>query len=113
MACFTAAVAEAIVVHGIRKTIENKHPTLAGKLQKLVTLLLSGSFLLMIEHIWHGEITFYYPFLTAMNSPEDTLEMFYEILSVGGCIDIAVTSVWFVIYCLSDLLKKGNIAKEA
>lgn len=113
MACFTAAVAEALVVHGIRKTVEKNHPTLAGKLQKLVSLLLSGSFLLMIEHIWHGEITFFYPFLTAMNSPEDTKEMLYEILTVGGNIDIAITSLWFVLYCLADLIKSVKKVKEA
>ena len=113
MACFTAAVAQAIVVHGIKKTVEKNHTSLALKLQKLVTLLLSGSFLLMIEHIWHGEITFYYPFLTAMNSPEDTKEMLYEILTVGGCIDVAITSVWFLLYCLSDLVKSVKTVKEA
>jgi hypothetical protein len=57
-------------------------------------MLLGGSFLLMIEHVWHGEITYFPPFLTAMNNPEDTAEMIHEILTVGVSMDVALTVSW-------------------
>ena len=105
MACFSACVAEAIVAFGVKKTLEhhekavgtyNEH-SLSNKLSLLIKMLLGGSLLLLVAHIWHGEISFFYPFLTAMNSPEDTQEMLHEILTVGGSMDLAITSVWAVI----------------
>ena len=57
MACFTACVAEAIVAYGVKKVVASSKNTkvnsFAPKLQKLINLLLSGSFLLLIEHVWH------------------------------------------------------------
>ena len=104
MACFVACVAQALICHGIKKSVEHhekvnsKAPVLSKKLSLLVKMLLSGSFLLMIEHIFHGEIVPFYPFLTAMNDPEDTREMLYEILTLGGSMDVAITAVW-ALYC--------------
>ena len=64
---------------------------------------------MMIEHIFHGEIVPFYPFLTAMNDPEDTREMLYEILTVGGSMDVAITAVW-ALYCyVSDAV---SVKKE-
>lgn len=103
MACFTACVAEALIAYGIKKTVEHKEKAdgicmdgsqLSAKISKLVKLLLGGSFLLLIEHVWHGEIVPFYPFLTAMSNPEDTREMLYEIITVGGCMDLFITAIW-------------------
>ena len=98
MACFTACVAEALVVFGVKKTIEKKHPTLSKKLTTLIYMLLSGSLLLMVEHIYHGEITYLYPFLTALKDPADTQVMLKEIVTVGVCMDLVMTALWAIYY---------------
>lgn len=115
MACFTACVAEALVAYGVKKVVaksnHQKVRAFSGKVQKLINLLLSGSFLLLIEHVWHGEIVPFYPFFTAASDPESTRVMINEILTIGVSMDIAVTVIWFVAYILVPKFKKqGAIA---
>ena len=40
-------------------------------------MLFGGSFLLAAEHVYHGEVVFYPPFLTAMENSEATAEMLH------------------------------------
>lgn len=105
MACFTAAIAELAVVAVIKKRVEKKEKlmgvkegkiALSVKLSWLMNLLWGGIFLLAIEHIWHGEIVPWFPFLTAMQNPQDTKMMLEEILTIGGCIDLFIPFVWFI-----------------
>ena len=115
MACFTACVAEVLVAYGVKKVVaksnHQKVRAFSGKIQKLINLLLSGSFLLLIEHVWHGEIVPFYPFFTAAKDPESTRVMINEILTIGVSMDIAVTVIWFVAYILVPKFKKqGAIA---
>lgn len=113
MACFTACVAEALVAYGVKKVVaksnHQKVRAFSGKIQKLINLLLSGSFLLLIEHVWHGEIVPFYPFLTAANDPESTRVMINEILTVGLSMDLTVTAVWFAAYILIPKLKHQEV----
>jgi hypothetical protein len=39
--------------------------------------------LLAFEHLWHGEIVPWPPFLTAMNNPADIAPMLHEIATIG------------------------------
>ena len=113
MACFTACVAEALVAYGVKKVVaksnHQKVRAFSGKIQKLINLLLSGSFLLLIEHVWHGEIVPFYPFFTAASDPESTRVMVNEILTVGVAMDVAVTAVWFVAYILVPKLAHKEV----
>ncbi|MGN0916213.1 MAG: hypothetical protein ACI4NE_07685 [Succinivibrio sp.] len=113
MACFTACVAEALIVYGVKKTIDHSNNNgirdLASKLFFLVKLLLGGSFLLLIEHVWHGEIVPYYPFLTAASNPDDFNEMLHEIMTVGLTMDVVITTFWFVACILPGLVKRRSV----
>lgn len=115
MACFLAAVAESAVVYGIRKTVQSHHSERAqdwaGKLGILINMLLGGSFLLMIEHAWHGEIAWTFPFLTAMKDPDGTSAMIREIMTVGASMDLALTSAWAV-WALASSISSRNAARE-
>ncbi len=112
MACFIAAVAEGAVVYTLKRHLEHKAaaagraaPPLVKKLSVLLTLLLGGSFLLLIEHVWHGEIVPFYPFLTAMESPEQTRVMLHEIMTVGLSMDLLLTLVWGIGCLAADILQ--------
>ena len=121
MACFTATVAEAVVVKVIEKVEEKKeikaaeggakaevstHIPFSRKLKWLTSLLIGGSFLLAFEHVWHGEVVPWFPFLTAMNNPEDAAEMFSEIATVGVCMAALVTLVWVGMCIAADAIVK-------
>lgn len=131
MACFVAPVAEAIIVTIVKKRIEKKEGKIAPKhngttvfgteekisipfsrkLGWLTKLLWGGSFLLAIEHIWHGEVVPWPPFLTAMNNPADVGPMLQEIATVGVTMAILVTAVWGVMLLVANHLEhKANKA---
>ncbi|MBR6293583.1 MAG: hypothetical protein IKR54_03230 [Lachnospiraceae bacterium] len=112
MACFTVSLAEAIVVKVVQKKIAKKEKLAAEKnditaqkplipmstrLGWLSKLLFGGSALLAFEHVWHGEIVPWFPFITAMNDPADAMEMLTEIGTVGVGMAALVTGIWFVI----------------
>lgn len=69
---------------------------LMTRLRVLSNLLWGGCFLLLIEHIWHGEIVPWFPFFTAVQTPDGTLEMFGEIATVGTTMAVVVTIAWVV-----------------
>lgn len=128
MACFVAPVAEAIVVSVIKKVVEKKEKNIKSnqkegrkatesyiswgrKLSWLNTMLWGGAFLLMIEHIWYGEIVFYPPFLTEMNSTSEMIQMFHEIAQVGTSMSIFITVVWAVIVVIAETAMKHKSTK--
>jgi hypothetical protein len=98
MACFLAPVGEAIVMTVVQKVVE-KGAGAAGsawprRLGWLNRMLWGGSILLAFEHLWHGEIVPWPPFLTAMKNPADVGPMLREIATVGLVMAVAVTTVW-------------------
>jgi hypothetical protein len=116
MACFIVPGTEAVVTTIVTKVIENKEKKEAAekleqgvsvaefnkehfssKLKRLNYLLWGGSGLLAFEHLWHGEIQPFFPFLTAASNPADTAEMLHEMSTVGVSMAVLVTAVWGVI----------------
>lgn len=120
MACFVVSAAEAVVVtalqhHEARKeqqrSAEDKalttgaltteapanasHIPMSRRLSWLSNMLWGGSALLAFEHVWHGEVTPWFPFLTAMNSAEDAAAMLHEMATAGVCMALLVTAAWF------------------
>ena len=128
MACFLVSAAEAVVVKTIEKAEENKEIKsaengevsaeeikipLSRKLKWLSSMLVGGAVLLAFEHVWHGEVVPYFPFLTAMSSPADMAEMFHEMATVGVCMAVLVTAVWAAICVCADMMvKKAAGSKE-
>ena len=133
MACFLAPAAEAVVATVAKKIIEkkeqenervsidaeqipvaeeNKKCKFSTKLGWLTNLLGGGSFLLLIEHIWHGEVVPWAPFLTAMGSPEDTQEMLGEIATVGTSMAALITVVWVAMVVVVKVKESGEAKKQ-
>ncbi len=128
MACFLVSAAEAAVVKVVEKTEEKreikaieegKHVDelkipLSRKLRWLTNMLIGGAFLLMFEHIWHGEIVAWFPFLTAMENAEDAAEMFHEMATVGVTMAVLITVVWIGMCIAADsIVKRANKKQEA
>jgi hypothetical protein len=67
-------------------------------------MLLGGSVLLAFEHVWHGEIVPWFPFLTAMSDPEDTAEMLHEMATIGVSMAVLVTVVWIGMCIAADVI---------
>lgn len=106
MACFLVPAAEAAVVSIVEKNTakpaENGKIALSTKLKWLRGLLLGGAVLLMFEHVWHGEVVPWFPFLTAMNDPADAAEMVHEMSTVGVCMALLITAVWLIMCRVAD-----------
>lgn len=115
MACFLVPTAEAIVATVVKHQVAKKEeaegvPAVTDdgrfswktKLSWLTTMLWGGAVLLALEHIWHGEVVFYPPFLTAMADPADTVVMLHEMATVGVGMAILVTAVWIIMVLVAD-----------
>jgi hypothetical protein len=102
MACVIVPIAEAVIVSAILKKVERREagaapgdePGWAQRLRWLRDALWGGAFLLIVEHVWHGEIVPWPPFLTAMQSAAETEAMLHEMATVGVSMALLVTGVW-------------------
>ena len=100
MACFLVPAAEAIVTSAIQK-VAGKEKTKRYKLGWLNAMLWGGVFLLAVEHIWHGEVVPWPPFLTAMTNPQDTAIMLHEMATNGLAMAITITVIWAIIVAIT------------
>ncbi|MBQ6372246.1 MAG: hypothetical protein IJJ22_03905 [Oscillospiraceae bacterium] len=119
MACFLVSAAEAVVVSGVEKHKEKveKEKEEKGideiaparipwsrKLKWLKYMLWGGVILLAYEHVWHGEVVPWFPFLTAMSNPGDAAEMFHEMATVGVTMAVIITVTWLIMCKVSDAI---------
>lgn len=129
MACFLVPTGEAIVTTVVKKVIEHKEKKdpakvevtedsfkkikFSEKLGWLNKMLWGGSALLCIEHIWHGEVTFIPPFLTALESAEDTSVMLQEMGTVGVSMALLITAVWLGMLAVSKAMENKKASSAA
>ena len=127
MACFLVPAAEAIVTTVASKVIKHKEKEsvslpedtiketvrtkFSAKLGWLNNMLWGGSALLAFEHLWHGEIVPYFPFLTAVSNGETT-EMLSEMGSTGVMMAAIVTAAWAGMVAVSSLAEKKVLHAE-
>ena len=112
MACFLVPAAEAIVTTVASKAMKKDSApeaeakvTFGSRLNWLNNLLWGGSALLAFEHVWHGEVTPFFPFLTAAAEGE-TLEMLREMGTVGVGMAVLVTGVWAGMVLVAKAIEK-------
>ena len=118
MACFIVPAAEAVVVKAVEKHEEKKGTDtqevaipLSRKLHWLSNLLWGGVILLAFEHVWHGEVVPWFPFLTAASNPADFAEMLHEMATVGVGMAVLVTCVWLVMCKVADAIVNRPMAE--
>ena len=114
MACFTVPAAEAIittVAHKVLKKSKEDNP-FVSKLGWLNKMLWGGSALLAFEHVWHGEVVPFFPFLTAVKDGEAS-EMLHEMATTGVTMAVIVTAVWSIMVLVSNAIEKRKNNPDA
>lgn len=130
MACFLVPAAEAVVTTLAAKLLKSREKArnveirlpdgsvetatripFSTKLGWLNKLLWGGSALLAFEHVWHGEVVPFFPFLTAVRDGE-TSEMLAEMGSAGVMMAALVTVVWFGMLAVSAMVEKRVLANS-
>lgn len=128
MGCFLVPATEAIVTTIAEKAVKAKEEKksehtdmsvaadvqeasvpMSRKLGWLNKMLWGGSALLAFEHIWHGEVLPFFPFLTAMENPDDAIAMLHEMSTVGVSMAALVTVVWGIMVAVSASARKRTI----
>ncbi len=111
MACFLVPAAEAVITTVAEKVISSGEKEETGKVRFstklgwLNKMLWGGSALLAFEHLWHGEVVPFFPFLTAVENGE-TADMLAEMGSVGVTMAVLVTAVWGGMVAVSSVIEK-------
>ena len=138
MACLLVPAAEAVITtiatkvmsskekasESVEVRIDGENPETAEKLpfskklKWLNNMLWGGSALLAFEHVWHGEVVPWFPFLTAAGNSADAAEMLHEMSTVGVTMAGVVTAVWLGMVAVSSAIEKRALkefpsAKEA
>lgn len=125
MACILVPAAEAIITTTISQIMKSKETpkmvtissedggletvekiSLSKKVGWLSKMLWGGSALLAFEHVWHGEITAVFPFLTAASNPADFAAMLNEMSTVGVSMAVFITAVWGAMLLASRSIEK-------
>ncbi len=121
MACFLVPTAEAIVVTAVNKLSEKREKdakpeefeagevtgvSFHDKVKWLQNMLWGGSALLAFEHMWHGEIVPWFPFLTAAETPAGLAEMLQEMATAGVTMAALVTAVWGLMLAGAKIIEK-------
>jgi len=128
MACFVVPAVEAVAVTIAAKVMKSKEAdsakpdgtvelgeklSFSRKLKWLGNLLWGGSALLAFEHVWHGEVTPWFPFLTAAGNPASAAEMLREMSTAGVMMAAAVTAVWAGMVAVTSVMEKRAKARPA
>ncbi len=125
MGCFTVPAAEAIITTVAERIIKSKEKkmalsgavntkpesedsekiTLSTKIGWLNKMLWGGSALLAFEHVWHGEVVPFFPFLTAVKDG-NAMEMLHEMATAGVSMALLVTAVWGIMVGVVSMMEK-------
>ncbi len=125
MACFLIPAGEAAVTTVVHKVLKSKEQAntaqtdrhdaapaesaktpFSHKLKWLNHMLWGGSALLAFEHVWHGELIPWFPFLSAANNAADTAEMLHEMSTVGVAMAVLITGIWVGMVTVSASIEK-------
>ena len=132
MACFIVPMTEAVVVTVVGQAKKAKEDAnkpanspdpesgsekesripFTRKLKWLSNMLWGGSALLAFEHLWHGEVVPWFPFLTALSSPADTSAMLHEMATSGVAMAALISAVWGVMLLVVSIQEKKALKAQ-
>ena len=99
MACFVVPLVQAVATSTLRKW-GKKDGFIGRNLSSLELMLWGGTVMLIVDHVINGELTWKFPFFTALGETGGGAVMLREMLLVGVPMSVVITLVW-AIYALS------------
>lgn len=131
MSCFLVSAAEAVVTTIAAKVLQSKEKEpetmrldteggneivkkvpFSRKLKWLSNLLWGGSALLAFEHVWHGEVVPWFPFLTAASNPANAAEMLSEMATTGVAMAVLITVIWLGMLAVTSAMEKKILQSQ-
>ena len=116
MSCFVVPLVQAAVTSTIRKSNEKNnrsdHSAFTRHLPALEKMLWGGSVMLVVDHIINGELTWRFPFFTALENAGGGVVMLREMLTVGIPMSLVITAVWAVYALAKERKKKVQLTTE-
>ena len=114
MACFTVPLTTAVVAHAAKGALPEsaKRNPFVARLGWLGKMMFGGSFLLAIEHVYHGEIIFTPPFLTAVRDG-NTADMLHEMATRGVAMAVLIGVAWVAMVAVSTWLEHAKAGAAA
>ena len=111
MCCFIVPLVEAAAVSIVRKSIGGKASSgfVSRHISSLEKMLWGGTVMLIVDHIINGELTWRFPFFTALGAEGGTEVFLRELLTVGLPMAAFLTAVW-VVY---GLIKDASVRRSA
>ena len=124
MGCFIVPAAEAVITTVATKIVKSKKKAtvqvqldpaaletaekipFSRKMKWLNNMLWGGSALLAFEHLWHGELSPVFPFLTAAGDPVSTAQMLREMATTGTAMAALVTAAWLGMVALTSAFER-------
>ena len=98
MSCFIVPLVQAVATSAYRKAnsgrIAASKAPLIHNLPALEKMLWGGSIMLIVDHIMNGELTWRFPFFTALDQIGGGAVMLREMLTVGVPMSLVLTAVW-------------------
>jgi hypothetical protein len=67
--------------------------------------------MLVLDHIWNGEVTFRPPFFTALGTTGGLATMLREMATLGVAMAAAVTAIWGIIILVAELRTKAQVRR--
>ena len=101
MACFVVPLVQAIATSALRKW-GKKDGFVGRNLASLELMLWGGTMMLIVDHVINGELTWRFPFFTALGQSGGWSVMLREMLFVGVPMSLVITAVWAVYALLKD-----------
>ena len=116
MSCFIVPLVQAIATGACRKLTRKAagEPGASPLLQHLPDLekmLWGGSVLLIVDHIINEELTWRFPFFTALDQVGGGQVMLREILTVGVPMSVVLTLVWAAWVFIKEHARAKSYAK--
>ena len=113
MSCFIVPLAQAMATSTYRKvnekSIESSGSALKRHIPALEKMLWGGSLMLVVDHIINGELTWRFPFFTALEQAGGGAVMLREMLTVGVPMSLAITAAWAIYALLKERSTKTKL----
>ena len=114
MACFIVPLVQAVAttVYRKRHAAEIAAPdasALKYRIPDLEKMLWGGTLMLVVDHVINGELTWRFPFFTALDQVGGGNMMLHEMLAVGVPMSLALTAAWLVWALVRSSVKENSL----